>query len=139
MQASGWTVSLALFFALLFVSAPGGAAEAVAVDAAAGAYTYKEHCTGCHGASGAGDGPMADNLRFRPPDLRRIAKRNGGQFPAQKVYRIVDGRVPVKGHGGSDMPVWGDALRNADSGYDQRIVELRLRAVVEYLRTLQTP
>ncbi len=93
----------------------------------------------CHGAEGRGDGPSADNLRFQPPDLRRIAKRNRGEFPADKVRRIVDGRVPVKGHGGSEMPIFGDVLRNADVGYDSQVAELQIRAVVEYLQELAGP
>ena len=35
------------------------------------------------------------------------------------------------------MPVWGDAFKNADTGYDDRRVKEKVRAVVEYLRTIQ--
>ncbi len=80
---------------------------------------------------------MADSLRYRPADLSLIAVRNGGSFPFEKVVRIVDGRAPVKGHGGPDMPIWGDAFKNADTGYDDRRVREKIRSVVEYLRTMQ--
>jgi mono/diheme cytochrome c family protein len=108
-----------------------------AVEGVAGAYTFRTHCASCHGADGKGEGPMAANLRFRPPDLTLVAKRNGGSFPAERVQRIVDGRNPLKGHGGSDMPIWGDAFKNADTGYDEAHVKARVQSVVDYLKTIQ--
>jgi hypothetical protein len=35
------------------------------------------------------------------------------------------------------MPVWGDALKNPETGFDDASVKERIRAVVEYVRTLQ--
>lgn len=108
-----------------------------AVDGISGAYGFRTHCAGCHGATGKADGPLADGLRFRPPDLSLISRRHGGSFPTEKVVRIVDGRDPVKGHGGPDMPVWGDAFKNADTNYDDKRVREKVRSIVEYLKTLQ--
>ena len=108
-----------------------------AVGGVAGAYTYRTHCASCHGPDGKGEGPSTESLRFRPPDLTLIAKRNGGSFPADRVYRIVDGRKPLKGHGGPDMPIWGDAFKNADTGYDDAQVKAKVQSVVDYLKTLQ--
>jgi mono/diheme cytochrome c family protein len=108
-----------------------------AVDGVAGAYAFRTHCASCHGADGRGEGPMTANLRFQPPDLTLIARRNGGSFPAERVYRIVDGRNPLKGHGGSDMPIWGDAFKNADTGYDEAHAKTRVQSVVDYLKTIQ--
>jgi len=105
----------------------------------AGAYAYRTHCATCHGTDGKGEGPLAESLRFHPPDLTLIAKRNGGEFPTEKIHRIVDGRKPLPGHGGPDMPIWGDAFRNAETGYDDAKVKEKVRSVVEYLRTLQAP
>jgi len=102
-----------------------------------GAYAYRTYCASCHGADGKGEGPLAESLRFHPPDLRLIARRNGGEYPAEKVHRIVDGRKPLPGHGGPDMPIWGDAFRNVDTGYDDAKVKEKIRAVVDYLHTLQ--
>jgi mono/diheme cytochrome c family protein len=108
-----------------------------AVDAISGAFAFRTHCATCHGAAGRGDGPLADALRFQPADLTLIARRNGGRFPTEKIVRIVDGRDPLKGHGGPDMPVWGDAFRNADTNYDDKAVREKVRSLVEYLRTIQ--
>ncbi len=102
-----------------------------------GAETFRTYCASCHGPDGKGDGPFAANLRFHPADLTLIARRHGGSFPADEVYRIVDGRRPVRGHGGPDMPVWGDVFRSPESGYDEATVKEKIRSVVDYVRSLQ--
>jgi mono/diheme cytochrome c family protein len=107
------------------------------VQAVSGAYTFRTYCATCHGANGKGDGPLAQSLRFHPPDLTLITSRHGGEYPAEEIRRIVDGRKPLSGHGGPEMPVWGDAFRNAETGYDEWTVKERIRSVVEYVRTLQ--
>jgi len=104
-----------------------------------GAYAYRTYCASCHGTDGKGEGPLAESLRFDPPDLSLLSKRNKGEFPAEKVLRIVDGRKPLPGHGGPDMPIWGDAFRNADTGYDNAKVKEKIRSIVDHLRTLQAP
>jgi len=111
-------------------------AEAV-LSGTSGDALFKTYCGSCHGKSAKGDGPLADSLRFRPPDLTLFAKRNKGKFDADKVYRIIDGREPVKGHGGTDMPVWGDAFKRSVEGYSENAVKTRIQAIVEYLKTIQ--
>lgn len=108
-----------------------------AVYGVLGAYAFRTYCASCHGADGKGEGPLAQSLRFHPPDLTLIAKRSGGEFPADRVERIVDGRNPLKGHGGPEMPIWGDAFKNADTGYDDQQAREKVRSIVDYLRTLQ--
>jgi mono/diheme cytochrome c family protein len=123
---------LSLGFALL--AAP---AEAQSPAGATGDYLFRTYCAVCHGSSARGDGPLADSMRHRPADLTAIAKRNNGVFPREEVFRMIDGRQPVKGHGGPDMPVWGDVFaRSVDAG-DPAIVEARIRALVTYLEGLQ--
>ncbi|HKZ31217.1 MAG TPA: cytochrome c [Vicinamibacteria bacterium] len=107
------------------------------VAVVSGAYAFRTYCASCHGVDGRGEGPLTDSLRFHPPDLTLIAKRHGGEFPTEKVVRIVDGRSPMKGHGGPDMPIWGDAFRNAETGYDDAAARAKVRGVVDYLKTLQ--
>ena len=111
-------------------------AEAV-LSGTSGDALFKTYCGCCHGKSAKGDGPLADSLRFRPPDLTLIAKRNGGKFDSDKVYRTIDGRDAIKGHGGSDMPVWGDAFKRSDEGYSEKAVKARIQAIVDYLKSIQ--
>jgi len=107
--------------------------------AQSGAATYRRHCATCHGAAGKGDGPLAHRLRVAPPDLTKLARKNGGKFPFDKVYRIVDGRDPVPGHGGGDMPVWGDIFK-ADAEttiVKEAVVRGKLLLIIEYLESIQ--
>ena len=72
-----------------------------------GKIEYRSSCASCHGAEGKGDGPIAEHLMPKPVNLQLISKNNGGVFPADDVYKIVDGRQTVRAHGSSEMPVWG--------------------------------
>ena len=102
-------IAAALTFAgAVLTSAPLGAQTRP--SAASGDYLFRTYCASCHGTSARGDGPLADSMRTRPADLTEIAKRNKGVFPREQVFRIIDGRQPMKGHGGNDMPVWGDVF-----------------------------
>ena len=101
--------------------------------------TYMTYCAVCHGVAARGDGPLADSLRVRPPDLTLLAKRSGGRFDEETVRRIIDGRKPVKGHGGPDMPVWGDVFKNTADGYSDAAVREKVMGVVEHLRSIQAP
>jgi hypothetical protein len=80
---------------------------------------------------------MAESLRYAPADLTKIARRNGGRFQADKVAKIIDGREQVKGHGGTDMPIWGDAFKRTREGVDERKVKATIAELVQYLATLQ--
>lgn len=102
-----------------------------------GGSIYRTYCASCHGKEAKGDGPLADNLRIRPPDLTLLAKSNKGEFDAEKIHRIIDGRDPVKGHGGNDMPVWGDAFKRSGEGYSEKAVKARIDAIVQHLKSLQ--
>jgi len=102
-----------------------------------GSDLFKSYCVVCHGKSARGDGPLAANLKKPPPDLTRFAARNGGTFPSALVARIIDGRQPVTGHGGPDMPVWGDAFKASSLGSSEESVQARIKALVEHLELLQ--
>ena len=105
--------------------------------ARAGAATFKTYCASCHGDRGRGDGPMAAQLRYAPADLTRIAGRNRGKFDSEKVFRIIDGRQHMKGHGGTEMPVWGDAFLESREGYDHEKVKRKIDELVHYLESIQ--
>jgi mono/diheme cytochrome c family protein len=121
------------------VALAGGAAGADQdpVYGVSGSYTYRTYCASCHGTTGKGDGPLAESLRFHPPDLTLLAKNNDGEYPGDQVARIIDGREPLEGHGGPDMPIWGDAFKNTETGFNEEQVKQKIRAVVDYLKTLQ--
>ena len=122
----------------LFCSVAGATAQEHEPDPpVVGAAVYKTYCAVCHGTLGKGDGPLAQSLRIRPPDLTVLARKNGGKFPTEQVTRTVDGRKPAKSHGGVDMPVWGDAFKQSREGYSEAAVRGRIAAVVEHLQSLQ--
>jgi mono/diheme cytochrome c family protein len=102
-----------------------------------GSAIYRTYCAVCHGLEAKGDGPLAKNLRLAPPDLTTLARRNAGKFDAVRAYRMIDGRDPVKGHGPSDMPIWGDAFKRSSEGYSEKAVKERIDALVDYLKSLQ--
>jgi mono/diheme cytochrome c family protein len=125
---------------LLIVVGTAGLATAAlspAVTVESGSALFRSYCASCHGAEAKGDGPLAANLRVAPADLTRIAKRNHGKFDAEKVHRAIDGRSPKEIHGGSDMPVWGDAFKRAGEGYSEAKVKERIDALVDHIATLQ--
>ena len=103
-----------------------------------GSASYKINCAMCHGADARGAGPLTDRLGVRPPDLTLLARRNGGRYPADQVHRIIDGREPVKGHGGPDMPIWGDVFKPGPAITEDELRK-NIDSLVEYLRTLQAP
>ena len=114
-----------------------GRADAQSTSAQTGDYLFRTYCAACHGTSARGDGPLADAMRKRPANLTEIAKRNKGVFPAEEVLKMVDGRQPVKGHGGPDMPVWGDVFARSGDVSDPAVVQARIKALVAYLEGIQ--
>ena len=139
-------VSLVTTIAALMLSLCGGSVSAEkAFDF--GEFEYETSCASCHGVTGKGDGPMAQHLVARPSDLTILAKNNGGVFPAQKVYEIIDGRKDVEAHGSREMPVWGRQFRStvphikelglADFGPE--IAHARIASVIDYLYRIQEP
>lgn len=102
-----------------------------------GAEVFRTYCATCHGPSARGDGPLANSMLRKPPNLTEIAKRNGGQFPSEVVFRTIDGRQPVRGHGGPDMPVWGDAFTRSREAGDADRVKAVIQSLVAYLESVQ--
>lgn len=101
-----------------------------------GGQLFRTYCATCHGTTGRGNGPLAEQLRRMPPDLTQFTKRNGGMFPSERVYRIIDGR-DVPSHGDREMPVWGDAFREIRGGSSAAAVKARIDAIVRYLAGIQ--
>ncbi|MCP5151815.1 MAG: c-type cytochrome [Ectothiorhodospiraceae bacterium] len=95
---------------------------------------YADHCAGCHGHAGRGDGPIAPRLGRPPSDLRRLARDNGGSFPETLVYQVVEGQRLVDGHGTRDMPVWGRVFAR-DGG--EAAATTRIDALIHHLERIQ--
>lgn len=87
-------------------------------------------------------------LRTPVPDLSTLAQSNGGTFPFQRVYEIIEGTEMISAHGTRQMPIWGQAYRfKAEENYftwrafpwdAELFVRARILAVTEYVARLQT-
>lgn len=105
--------------------------------AIAGANNFQQYCVACHGKDAKGTGTLAKNLNPKPADLTALAARNGGTYPRDMVFQVIDGRQKVKGHGGGDMPQWGDTFLASSGSGDAEAVKRRIESLVDYLATLQ--
>lgn len=109
--------------------------------AAVGKPLYEDNCMVCHGPNAKGDGPMVTFGLLTVPasDLTQLSKKNNGEFPFWKTYRVIDGRETIKGHGASDMPMWGDEFRLDASGSltQQSEVRGKILSLVYYLQSIQ--
>ena len=121
-----------LLMAAAISAAPVCAQETSAV--AAGAERFAVECSLCHGRDARGEGPFATLLKTAPPDLRRIALRNGGTFPADEVAATIDGRSMPIAHGTRDMPLFGRRYEN-EVPYDyDSIVNRYIEELVSYMQ-----
>src|SRR5438309_85359 len=98
-----------------------------AQDTTKGKVVYVKWCAGCHGDTGAGDGPAASHMLPRPRDftgaIYKIRTTASGQLPTdQDVLRSIDEGLP-----GTAMPAWKD-----------RLSERERRDVLAYLKTFST-
>ena len=111
-----------------------GPSSAAAQEKFFGDYEYQTSCAVCHGSAGRGDGPLAGNLTPKPTNLTVLSKNNGGQFPYERVFRMIDGRGALAAHGSGQMPIWGDRY---SLEVKQPIVRARILELVYYLREIQ--
>jgi mono/diheme cytochrome c family protein len=120
--------------ALLICALGATAAHAAEPD---GRALFSAHCASCHGPDGEGGGPVAAAMVISPPNLRTLATRAGGTFPADAVAAYIDGRTPRAAHGSRSMPVWGPFLQSADDPEARAAGRARMNALVEFIRQLQ--
>ena len=135
-------LKICLFLALAIVAllqpkfARGQKMELVA----GGELEFQTSCAVCHGVDARGQGIMRKHLSQPPANLRHLAQQNSGKFPFWEVYRIIEGRGVVPGHGSRDMPIWGDRFR-ADAGGDGKAAQTqaagRILSLVFYLEHIQ--
>jgi len=122
--------------------AESGPPEETSIDR--GAKVYTNHCAGCHGASGVGDGSLQPFLMVKVPDLTQLSLNRGGTYPKQYVEWIIDGRSEVIAHGPREMPIWGNVFRYGEGLSDipalkpqNRAVREKISDLVDYVETLQ--
>ncbi|MBI1171415.1 cytochrome c [bacterium] len=94
-----------LSLAILAATFPG-AARVPAQDEVIGKQLCDQTCSVCHGATGQGDGDMADLMKIPATNLTLPKQKNDGDFPILKVIHIIDGRTGLRAHG-NPMPVFG--------------------------------
>jgi mono/diheme cytochrome c family protein len=146
MMRARHVIALAILAAAVtYASATASAEETAAGKLASdlGGYEYKTYCAPCHGLSGKGDGPLHELIMKPPADLTQLAKKNGGEFPEEKVLQVIDGRAEVALHGPRDMPVWGDwfdiEARDPELQAEDRetVVRARIEGLTAYVKSIQ--
>jgi mono/diheme cytochrome c family protein len=109
-------------------TAPGALAQSSGEEA------FQSRCALCHGLDGRGFGPLADAMKLTPTDLTRLAVRNNGEFPANRVADVIRNGGAVLGHGSSAMLAWGKYF--AEKGQPQ-VAKQRIADLVAYIKSLQ--
>ena len=94
-----------LFPLLLTVCTATASAQPFGLDDLSGGELFARFCASCHGESGHGNGPVARTLNTVVPDVTRLRERYG-EFAADDIRQIIDGRSLVVAHGTRYMPVW---------------------------------
>jgi mono/diheme cytochrome c family protein len=107
-----------------------------------GKQEYEGKCAVCHGVTGKGDGPFANQLKVGSTDLTILAKNNGGVFPTAAVLSVLDGRSEVQAHGPREMPIYGEIYLAEGAGktpakQKEGYVDSRLRSLIAYLESIQ--
>ena len=133
-----------LIGASAMIVAVTGVTTAVAADKVdLGKREYDSNCIACHGKDLKG-GAYVDFLKVTPPDLTQLSKKNGGVFPLERVYAVIDGRQEVKAHGPRDMTIGGRDYQikagehYVDMHYDpEAFVRGRIFALIDYLNRMQ--
>lgn len=109
-----------------------------------GKQEYEANCAICHGSNGKVVSNFSDILVLTVPDLTKLSANNGGEFPAARVYGVIDGRAELRRHGLRRMPIWGNyysmmAVPEHDDYPHQpeAYVRSRIIALIDYLNRIQ--
>ena len=140
MNFNGLVFFLLVLVATISLSSPTTVPAQEAEVIAGGELEYQNHCAICHGVDGRGQGIMAKFLTIAPSDLTQIAKKNAGKFSFWQVYRVIDGREEVRGHGTREMPIWGARFQSEAKGGDpgsRAQAAGRILGLVFYLQHIQ--
>ena len=127
-----------VFSLLLTFCTATASAQPFGLDDLSGGELFARFCASCHGESGRGNGPVSRALNTVVPDLTQLSERDG-EFAADDIREIIDGRFLVVAHGTRYMPVWGYELW-VEEGADvtaEGEARVLIDRIVEYLRTIQ--
>lgn len=135
-SASGLLVLSAVLHSAAQTGQTGPTNPPLMISSVYGRDLFEFYCAACHGRNGKGQGPVAPALRVPPPDLTRIAARNGGVFPKARVEALLTGDQNMPpAHGSSEMPVWGPIFSALDS--NDRMNRVRIANIVDYIASMQ--
>lgn len=141
-MAKRWLAGLTILGVTLVAAPMAANAQGIEIGKA----EYNNSCAVCHGANAKGGGPLAEMLKQKVADLTVLSKNNGGVFPFNRVYNIIDGRNMVSGHGTRDMPAWGQIFNEkapqmtgpfGTRGDYRSYVRGRILALIGYIDSLQ--
>ena len=119
----------------IFPPANGLRESRVTAPGTSGAELYEQSCAACHGNDLKGNGPAPPLFRT-PPDLTKLARRNGGKFPDAYVAKVLRNGVKIPGHGPAEMPIWGTTFRESEQLNESQITS-RIAALVNYIKSFQ--
>jgi mono/diheme cytochrome c family protein len=97
---------------------------------------FQVYCATCHGADAKGNGPVAQALKNKVPDLTILARNNGIKFPTDRVRQMILGDVIVAAHGSREMPIWGPIFHQVERDLDWG--DVRVSSLVEYIQSIQS-
>lgn len=110
---------------------------------------FENSCADCHGMDAKGNGILAANLKVAPPDLTLLSKNNGGVFPVERIFAVIDGRAQIASHGSRDMPIWGTRYAASAAEHFMSVpyvgvppnleayIRTRILNLINYLRRIQ--
>jgi cytochrome c1 len=130
----GTAVCLLVILLLALTTGPAAAQS--------GKQDYESYCADCHGAGGKGNGPAVATIPMTPPppDLTKLAKKNGGKFPFNEVVDTIDGRKNIPSHERIHMPFLGTTLQKSGKEFTPESdaeVKRRIEATARYVESLQ--
>jgi mono/diheme cytochrome c family protein len=100
---------------------------------------FMRYCAACHGSDARGTGPVARTMSKMVPDLTRLSRAAGGDFPGMSIREAIDGRSMAISHGSRQMPVWGYEFwveEGADIVAEQTAREM-INRIVAYVESIQ--
>ena len=107
---------------------------------ASGQQMYQQYCASCHGENANGGGPAAAACVVTPPDLTKLAKRNGGKFPYDYFYGVLQfgQTMSTPAHGSTDMPIWLPLFLSLGNADREAVAQQRMHNLAHYLASLQS-